>query len=196
MLSWFIERQLNAFEKSYDYDVSYMREMLELSPKALMKYVRATSLGEFRDKLPRDVHFAARLVSIVEEDCGPCTQLCVTMAERAGVARELIANVISGNFEALPEPVRVTARFTLATMRRTTEADNLREDVVRRFGRLGLVSIAFAITASRIYPTVKYALGYGHACRRVTVAGKALAPEGEFRADAARSASTRARALA
>jgi hypothetical protein len=34
-----------------------------------------------------------------------------------------------------------------------------------------LVSLAFAITASRIYPTVKYALGHGKACMRVVVGG-------------------------
>jgi hypothetical protein len=37
------------------------------------------------------------------------------------------------------------------------------------------VSLAFAITASRMYPTVKYALGHGQACRRITVDGKPVA---------------------
>jgi len=32
--------------------------------------------------------------------------------------------------------------------------------------------LAFAITAARIYPTVKYALGHGQACMRVVVDGK------------------------
>ena len=31
--------------------------------------------------------------------------------------------------------------------------------------------MAFAITAARIYPTVKYALGHGKACMRVVVGG-------------------------
>ena len=38
-------------------------------------------------------------------------------------------------------------------------------------GRRALVSLAFAITAARIYPTVKYALGHGKACMRVVVDG-------------------------
>jgi hypothetical protein len=33
------------------------------------------------------------------------------------------------------------------------------------------VSLALAITAARIYPTVKYALGHGKACMRVVVGG-------------------------
>jgi hypothetical protein len=42
---------------------------------------------------------------------------------------------------------------------------------VKRWGRLALISLAFAITAARIYPTVKYALGHGKACMRIVVDG-------------------------
>jgi hypothetical protein len=181
MLSWLIRRRLDAFEKSYAYDASYAREMLALSPKALTKFFRAASLGSYRHGLTREAWHAARLVSIVAEDCGPCTQLAVTMAERAGVAPELIADLIAGRFEALPEPVRVTARFTLATLRRTPEADELRERVEQFFGRQGLLSIAFSITASRMYPTLKYAMGYGRSCQHVSVGGKTLAPASELK---------------
>ena len=45
------------------------------------------------------------------------------------------------------------------------------DEIVKRWGRRGLISLAFAITASRIYPTVKYALGHGKACMRVIVDG-------------------------
>jgi hypothetical protein len=44
--------------------------------------------------------------------------------------------------------------------------------VVRRFGKRGLVSLAFAMTAARLYPTLKYAMGYGRACMRVTIGGE------------------------
>lgn len=172
MLSWFIARRLDAFEKSYDYDVSYMRDMLSHSPKAVVQFFKATALGQFARGVPRDALYAARLVSIISEDCGPCTQLTVTMAEREGVPPEIIRNVVAGSFDGLPEPVRVTARFTLASLQRSAEADALRDEVEQRFGRIGLISIAFAMTAARMYPTVKYALGYGHECRRITVGGE------------------------
>jgi hypothetical protein len=42
---------------------------------------------------------------------------------------------------------------------------------VKRWGRRAVVSLAFAITAARVYPTVKYALGHGKACTRVVVGG-------------------------
>ncbi|MGC4064068.1 MAG: hypothetical protein QM784_05395 [Polyangiaceae bacterium] len=177
MFSWFIEQKLRRFEQTYDYDMSYVREMLRLSPRAYLLFSRATSLSSFRRGVSLEAWHAASLVAIVAEDCGPCTQISVTMAERAGVDPRIIANLIAGRFEALPDAVAETARFTLATLRRSPEANELRERIERRAGRVGLLSIAFAITTARIYPTVKYALGYGHACQRVTVGGHAVVPD-------------------
>ena len=51
-------------------------------------------------------------------------------------------------------------------------ADPLRDEIVRRWGEKGLLAVSLAITTGRMYPTVKYALGYGKACSRVTVAGE------------------------
>jgi hypothetical protein len=45
----------------------------------------------------------------------------------------------------------------------------MRDEIVRRWGERGLVSLAFAIAGARIYPTVKYALGHGQACSRVRI---------------------------
>ncbi|HEY5957880.1 MAG TPA: hypothetical protein VIV60_15060 [Polyangiaceae bacterium] len=181
MLSWFFEKRIDAFERSYAYDMSYTREILKLSPGALMKFMRATEIGKFRQGVSLEAWYAAGLVAIVAEDCGPCTQLGVTMAERAGVDPSLITNVIAGRFDNLPEPVADTARFTLATMQRSPEADELRQRVERHFGRIGVLSIAFRIVAARIYPTVKYALGYGKACQRITVAGRCVTPDASLK---------------
>ena len=67
--------------------------------------------------------------------------------------------------------LRAVWNFTRATLAHDAAADEYREAIVKRWGRRALVSLAFAITAARIYPTVKYALGHGEACRRVVVGG-------------------------
>ncbi len=58
-----------------------------------------------------------------------------------------------------------------AVLDRDPLADRLRVQAVERFGRRGLVSLAFALLSSKLYPTLKYALGYGHACAVVHVDG-------------------------
>ena len=40
--------------------------------------------------------------------------------------------------------------------------------------QMGSLALAFALASSRVYPTVKYALGHGKACTRLTVGGKPL----------------------
>jgi hypothetical protein len=42
-------------------------------------------------------------------------------------------------------------------------------------GSRAVVSLAFAMVASRIYPTVKDAMGHGKACTRVVVGGAPIA---------------------
>jgi hypothetical protein len=71
----------------------------------------------------------------------------------------------------MPPDVALVWKFTRATLAHDAAADEDREEIVQRWGRLGLISLAFAITAARIYPTVKYALGHGKACMRIVVGG-------------------------
>jgi hypothetical protein len=107
------------------------------------------------------------------EDCGPCTQLAIDMAQRQGVDPAILRAVVARDFTAMPYEVALAARFAEKTLRHAPEADDLREEVLRVWGRRGLVSLAFAITSARLFPTVKYALGHGHACTRLTIDGEA-----------------------
>ena len=109
----------------------------------------------------------------MSEDCGPCTQLAIDMAQRDGVDPAILSAVVARDLRGMPEDVALAVRFAEATLRHAPETDDLREEVVRRFGKRGLVSLAFAMTASRLYPTLKYALGHGRACTRLTIGGEA-----------------------
>jgi hypothetical protein len=79
--------------------------------------------------------------------------------------------VLTDNPDAMPPEVALVWKFTRATLAHDPAADDYREAIVKRWGRRALISVAFAITAARIYPTVKYALGHGKACVRVVVGG-------------------------
>jgi alkylhydroperoxidase family enzyme len=176
MLSWLIRRRITAFERSFEYDASYAHEMLALNRSALLALNRLSALGRVQDGIPTDVYFAAKLATALQEDCGPCVQLVATMADRAGVPPQVISAVLRSAWTELPEDVALSAQFAHATLHRRPEADPLREALQQRFGRAGLISLALAISAGRIYPGIKYALGYGHHCQRVIVGGRPVAP--------------------
>jgi hypothetical protein len=171
MIKWALRRAIDKFERDWNYDASYMRDMADASPRAAWLFSRVTALGQFRRDLPLDAWCAAGITAVRHEDCGPCTQLGVTMAERAGVSPAVLRAVLADNPDAMPLDVALVWKFTRATLAHDAAADEYREAIVKRWGRRALVSLAFAITAARIYPTVKYALGHGKACVRVVVGG-------------------------
>jgi hypothetical protein len=172
MLNWLINRRLAAFEREFGYDVTYARDILAVSPLAFRRFASTMGLSSYRRNVPPAPWFAAKIDAAMAEDCGPCTQLVVTMAERAGVAPQVLRAILARDDKALPEDVALAVRFTEAVLQHDEAADESRNEILRRWDRAGLVSLSFAITASRLYPTMKYALGRGHACVRVTVGGQ------------------------
>ena len=171
MIKWALHKAIDKFERNWSYDASYMHDMIDASPRAAWLFSRVTALGRFRRDIPIDAWCTAGITAVRHEDCGPCTQLAVTMAERAGVSPAVLQAVVSDDAGAMPEHVALVWRFTHATLAHDAAAYEYRNAIVKRWGRQALVSLAFAITAARIYPTVKYALGHGKACVRVVVGG-------------------------
>lgn len=175
MFGWLVKRQINAFEKTHNYDMTYVRVLLDADPAAFRKFAKVMGIAQYRKDVPLNVWTAAKLVGAMAEDCGPCTQLVTTMSERAGVPPQVLQAILERDLGAMPEDVALGFRFAEATLAHDPEADGLREQVVARWGKRGLVSLGFALTAARLFPTLKYALGEGKTCSRVTVGGKSLA---------------------
>jgi hypothetical protein len=172
MMKWFLSRWISKFERTWNYDASYLRDVLDADPRALMAFGKVAALSNYRKDVPPAVYCAAGIVGTMTEDCGPCTQLVIDMAQRNGVDPAILRAIVARDFTAMPFDVALAARFAEASLAHAPGADDLREEVVRRFGKRGLVSLSFAMTVSRLYPTLKYALGHGRACTRVTVGGE------------------------
>src|SRR5262245_52810858 len=93
MLRWFIRRRLAAFERTFAYDLGYARQILDADTGAMLALARTQGLGRYRRDVPLDVYYAAKLTSVLAEDCGPCTQLVVAMGLRDGASRAALAAV-------------------------------------------------------------------------------------------------------
>jgi hypothetical protein len=166
-----MKRGVAAFERQWNYDASYLREMIDVSPRAAWLFSRATGLARYRRGVPLDAWAAAGIVAVRQEDCGPCTQLGVQMAEKAGVDPKVLRAVLTDDPDAMPPHVALAWRFARATLAHDPAADELRDAIVKRWGPEAVVSLAFAMLGARMYPTVKYAMGHGKACTRVVVGG-------------------------
>ena len=173
MIRWLIKRKLKKFEREFDYDTSYAQEIMAGELRALLRFSQAAKLSDYRAGVPIEAWYAAKLATIFTEDCGPCTQLVVKMAERDGVRAETLRAVLAGEASKLEEETALAYRFARAVSERDLQNSNeLRQAVVARWGQRGLVSLALTMTGTRIYPHVKYALGHGRECTLVRVAGE------------------------
>ena len=181
MLRWLLRRSVNAFERQWNYDASYLQEIIDASPRAAWRFFNATRLGNYSRDVPIEALVTAGITAVRSEDCGPCTQLGTAMAEQRGVRPDILRAILKDDVAAMPDDVALAWRFTKATLAHDPAADDYRAVILERWGPRALVSLAFAITTARIYPTVKYAMGHGKACTRVVVGGAPVTIDPELR---------------
>ena len=175
MLAWYVKRQLTRFERTWDYDVSYMRQILKDGGVRPLRALDAlTKIATYSTGVPRATYHAAKITAAIQADCGPCAQLMVRMAERRGLDERTLAALVRGTLDTLPPEVRLGAEFARATMARDASGVAVREEIVRRWGRRALIPVAYGILSANAYPILKYALGYGDACRRIQVGGREI----------------------
>ncbi len=176
MLKWLLNRQLRAFGARYDYDVGYLQDITRADTRAGLAFGLLGVMSNYRQALPPAAYFAAKVRTIVLDDCGPCTQLAVNMAIEAGVAPATLQAIVERDLEALPEDAALALRFTEAVLAHAPEADTLGAEITARWGERGRISLAFAIATGRVYPALKFALGHGQACRQVRLGEQLVAP--------------------
>ena len=172
MLRWLLRRMIAKFERQFNYDAGYARDVIEHAPVGMVWLFLAARIIRKPKALPLDAWIAAGLVGAMEADCGPCTQLGVKMAQQMGVGDEVLRAVIGGDEDAMSEDVRLVTRYARAALRHEIDADGFRDEIVRRWGTNVLVRLAYLITVAGLFPTIKYALGHGQACTRVRVGGR------------------------
>lgn len=177
MLKYFFNKMLESMKSRYGYDVRYMQDILDTDVVAYLKFMGFQTMSVHQGNLPDRAIFAARLRAIIHEDCGPCTQLIADMASEANVSPEIVQAIVTRDIEGLPEEVALVVEFTDLVLSHNPEADRLREGILALWGMKGLIAITYGISSSRVYPTMKYALGYGHSCHKVQIDGGSFVPK-------------------
>ncbi len=179
MLRGIFDAVVQRMEKRYDYDAGYLHELIAADPAAFQAFAGVRKLQSYRKGAPPAAVVAAGLVGTMAEDCGPCTQIVVSMAEEAGMPGAVLKAILTGDEGAMGPDAALAWRFARASLDRDLEAaDPLRDEVVRRWGAKGLAALALSLASARVYPTVKYALGHGRACSKIRVRGEDLAVTG------------------
>ena len=164
-------RAITKFENTWAYDATYMHDIAKADCEAIARFTLLQELGDYRKGIPVAAWYTVKLMSSIREDCGPCTQLIVRMAEREGVASSIIAAVVEGRRENLDEATRLFYDYAEAVLNHDINADDIRTQISSRYSGACLVSAGLAMITGKAYPLMKYALGHGQHCARVLVGG-------------------------
>jgi AhpD family alkylhydroperoxidase len=132
-------------------------------------------MAQHREDVSKDAWHAAHLAGALAEDCGPCVQICVDMATRAGMDPEKLAALIRGDIDDAGPDAAFGFRYGMAVATNADTALSLVEQASRRYGKRGLVSLAFSVTTARMFPTLKRGLGHGAICAKVVVRDETIA---------------------
>ncbi len=176
MFKWFVKKQLETFGRRWGYDTGYVREIVDdAGVSAVMPLQALGKLGSYRKNVPPDVYAGATLTAGKAADCGPCLQLGVSMIAASGVKPQTIRAILERDYARLSKEALLGVELALGTIERDGSGEEARAEILRRWGRAGLVSLAYGIVAAQAYPAFKYAIGHGHACQRVSVGGESIA---------------------
>ena len=167
MIKWFLNRGARAFGRSYDYDVSYMLDVIDSSANAGARLAGFPLISQYRG--PKEAHLiwvGALFASTLEGDCGPCAQLVVDMAIDAGADPALLKMCFDGDPQ-LAGDVGLGFRFAMAAIHGHLEVEELKGKIEGLYGKRAVIAAAFAAGSGRFYPVFKRGLGYGHTCSRL-----------------------------
>ena len=160
---------LKLMSLHYHYDTSYLNYVLDHAPKAFFKFMKIAPITRYRQVLPVNALFAAKIAGSLLEDCGPCTQLVSDMAGEGKMPPDQIEAVLTRNTGAMAADTLLAFRFAESVAARSPDQDRVRDEVRARWGDAGVIELAFAMQAGRLFPMLKAALGYAKTCQKVTV---------------------------
>lgn len=172
MLKNLIERLICRQEAITGESADFMRDLHAGSPAGFWRFALFVPMSRHRGTLPLNAACAVRIAAVHAEDCGPCLQTVIKLSLDAGASPEILRAAVEENLEPMDEETKLAFEFARHLVARDPRSEDLRSAIERRWGKAGISEIALAIASSRVFPTVKRAMGYGQACQRVVIAGE------------------------
>ncbi len=160
--------EIQGFESAYQYDTTYMKEMLAASPAAYEVFERFLPMASFRQHANPEVYFTAKLTAFRMVDCGPCLQLAVRMAREGGLDSERIRNVLDAS-KALSPELEMVRTFVRAILTGEADPNPLRSEIEKAYGLETVVEIALVAASAQVFPVVKRAMGHYQSCATVAI---------------------------
>lgn len=177
MLRPLIEFALRRGEKETGEKADFVREMYDAAPGGFWRFGFFMPMSRYRKVVPAEAFAVAKIAAVHAEDCGPCLQTAVNLATADGVSPQIIRAAVTRSLADMDERTRTAFEFAEAVVARDNRSEELRPLIVAWWGKAGTVELALVIAATRVFPTVKRALGHGQACSRVVIGAETVRAE-------------------
>ena len=149
-------------------DMGFAYHLRDVAPWSLVRFSVIQLVPSPRNLTSPEVYHAAGLAAAMAEDCGPCVQIHVNLAQRDRVPAEVLRNLVARRLDQVPRDVAIAFVYG-EKISRGELADEERDQLRAKWGEKGLVELAFMVAVARFYPALKRGLGYAHTCERVIV---------------------------
>lgn len=160
--------EIDEFEARYQYDCTYLRELLSFSPDGYAKFAAFKPLATHQEKLKPESYWIAKLAAMQVEDCGECLQLNVRFALEQNVSRGIIEAVLQGG-SGLSDELRDLYDFAVQVASSSEVETALAQRIQSRFDRGALLELGVCIATAKVFPTIKRAAGYANSCRLIDI---------------------------
>jgi len=162
------EKEIDGFEAHYQYDGTYMREMLEHTPEAYALFVHVLPLAKYRQRLEPGEYWVAKLAAMQVEDCADCLQLNVRMAQEAGISRHIVEATLKGGAE-LPVNLQQVYVYAKQVASHAQPDAKLMARIEAQYSKGAILEFGLCIATAKIFPTIKRAMGYTKNCNLIEI---------------------------
>lgn len=168
MLKWLLHRYTRGFASRYNYDATYMHEMLDASTAAFVRFgIMQSAGGNWRGDAPPKAWFASGIAGALFEDCGPCVQIASDIAMEQGMPGEIIRALLSG--APTDTDAQLGFDYGRALLAHADNLDDLREAIENKWSKAALIALSLRAMTARNFPVLKRAMGHAKTCQRVRI---------------------------
>ena len=156
--------QIDQFETHYQYDSTYMRDLLNSSQAAYEKFSACMPLVNHHELLSHRDYWIVKLTAMHQEDCGSCVQLLINIAREAAIDSQPINAVIAGPDRLTQEDKQLYDYVVKVTLNKPSE-DVLSGAINNRYTNGQLLEMGIVIATCKLFPTIKRSAGYAKSCQ-------------------------------
>ena len=157
-------KKLDWYARHYDYNVDYMREMLEIAPEAYATFEAFLPMANFVKSTPLEVMNVAKITAMKYQDCSDCFQLILDMAVEVGVDKEIIKSLVFHDGEGLSDELKDVRKFTLAVLENRGIDEELQSKMTEKYSRDVMMELGLAIASMQVFPIIRRTVNAFKSC--------------------------------